>query len=300
MTLPRALTLSSLLLLAGPALASEQAAAAPSQDGVASAETDDYADAPRLNVATADDFAAIEGVDEDLAVRIVELRSERGRLGSVESLRILDVPPDTLDRLREEVIVDMPIIKAANRKSYQSVDQVMGEFADEPSVQRIQGMAMEYSKTNPELVEGWLASSRSAFLLPKLNLKYQKDLNLNEDYIYISDDQGDNVLSLDGQDADNDDTYEVKLEWRLDRLIMSSERIRVINEAQDIVKLRDKVLDEVTRLYFDRRRLQVELLLSPPSDLRTQIKKELQLQELTANLDALTGGGFSATLPTGG
>ncbi len=77
---------------------------------------------------------------------------------------------------------------------------------------------------------------------------------------------------------------------------MSSEQIRVINESQDIVKLRDKVLDEVTRLYFDRRRLQVELLLSPAGDLRTQLENELRLQELTANLDALTGGSFSASL----
>ena len=78
---------------------------------------------------------------------------------------------------------------------------------------------------------------------------------------------------------------------------MSSERIRVINEAQDIVKLRDKVLEDVTRLYFDRRRLQVEQLLSPAGDLRSQLKNELRLQELTANIDALTGGRFSASLP---
>ena len=78
---------------------------------------------------------------------------------------------------------------------------------------------------------------------------------------------------------------------------MSSEQIRVINEAQDIVKLRDKVLDEVTRLYFDRRRLQVDQLLSPSLDLKGQIEAELRLQEMTANLDALTGGAFSASLP---
>lgn len=285
---PRFLLVAALALGAAPALASAPEAATSS------------AEAPRLNSATAAELAGIEGVDAALASRIVELRDERGRLGSVESLRILDLPPDTLDRLRDEVVVDTPIVKAANKKSYTTVEQVMAEFADEPVVGTVQAMAMDYSKTNPQLVESWLASSRSAYLLPKLNLKYQKDLNLNEDYAYFEDEDGDRILSLDGQDADNDDTYEVKLEWRLDKLVMSSERIRVINEAQDIVKLRDKVLDEVTRLYFDRRRLQVELLLSPPSDLRTQIKKELQLQELSANLDALTGGGFSAALPRGG
>ena len=71
----------------------------------------------------------------------------------------------------------------------------------------------------------------------------------------------------------------------------------MINEAQDVVKLRDKVLDEVTRLYFDRRRLQVELLLDPPTGLQDQLESELRLQESTANLDAFTGGAFSASLP---
>ena len=291
MRLVSTLSLALMIACGGVAQASElDAATATAQ-----------AAAPRLNVASAEDFARIEGVDGALASRIVELRDTRGGLGSVEALRILNVPMDTLDRLREEVVVDTPILKAANRKTYESVDQVMAEFASEPDVRKVQAMAMSYSNTNPELVEGWLASSRSAYLLPKLNLKYQKNLNFNEDFTANEDDLGQFVeWANNSQDADNNDTYEAKLEWRLDKLVMSSERIRVINEAQDIVKLRDKVLDEVTRLYFDRRRLQVELLLSPPSDLRTDIKKELQLQELTANLDALTGGGFSASLHTGG
>jgi phosphoribosylaminoimidazole (AIR) synthetase len=77
---------------------------------------------------------------------------------------------------------------------------------------------------------------------------------------------------------------------------MSSERIRVINEAQDIAKLRDKVLSEVTRLYFERRRVQVEMLLSPKRDTMGQVKQQLRLMELTASIDALTGGAFSQAL----
>ena len=56
------------------------------------------------------------------------------------------------------------------------------------------------------------------------------------------------------------------------------------------------MLDEVTRLYFDRRRLQVDMLLKASPDLKAQLENELRLQELTANLDAYTGGAFSAAL----
>lgn len=252
------------------------------------------ADEIRLNSATAAEFAAVEGIDEATADRIIALRGERGQLYSVESLRVLNLDGQTLDSLRSEVIIDLQV--DTRRKSYSSADEVLAEFAAEPDVRKVQAMAQGYARTNPELVDGWLSASRRAYLLPKLNLQYDKRLELYNTFDYVSDDGGEPVSEQDGGRIDNDDKYVVKLEWRLDKLVMSSEQIRVINESQDIVKLRDKVLDEVTRLYFDRRRLQVELLLAPTGDLRTQLENELRLQELTANLDALTGGSFSASL----
>jgi hypothetical protein len=107
------------------------------------------------------------------------------------------------------------------------------------------------------------------------------------------DEAGDAVAQIEDADTDKDNVYQVTLKWRLDDLVMSSERIRVISEAQDVVKLRDKVLRQVTQIFFDRRRLQVELLLSPGGDLRSQVEDEIRLMELTAELDALTGGQFS-------
>jgi hypothetical protein len=254
------------------------------------------ADDVLLNSSSAEQFTTVEGVDIVLAKRIVDLREQRGgSLGSVESLRTLNIPGETLDNLRSQVGVDLPMVKVSNQKrQFNSADEVLAEFEGEPDVRAVQAMAMAYTKTSPELVEGWLVASKAAYALPKVQLGYQKDIDLNEGFSYELDADGELEATLDDADVDNNDRYVVKLEWRLDKLVMSSERIRVINEAQDIVKLRDKVLDEVTRVYFDRRRLQVETLLSPPGDVRAQIKDELRLQELTANLDAYTGGGFSA------
>ena len=55
-------------------------------------------------------------------------------------------------------------------------------------------------------------------------------------------------------------------------------------------------MNEITRTYFERRRLQIETLASPPQDLKLSLEKELRLQELTADIDALTGGYFSKSL----
>jgi hypothetical protein len=152
---------------------------------------------------------------------------------------------------------------------------------------------MDYSNTHAEQVERWLAASKNAAYLPEVQLRYYYYDRLNEGFEYGLDEAGDAVPQIEDADTDKDNVYQVTLKWRLDDLVMSSERIRVISESQDVVKLRDKVLRQVTQIFFDRRRLQVELLLSPGGDLRSQVEDEIRLMELTAELDALTGGQFS-------
>ena len=252
-----------------------------------------------LNDVTVDELSSIDGVENETAERIVALRGQRKTLGSVEELRILGLDAPTLQALRAHLSSDLTL-KKVSRASYNSVADVLAHFADEPDVLAVQAMAMDYTKTNPSLVEGWLSAAKSAYALPAVTLSYDKDIDDYKTWNYL-DLNGDG--NIDGSEhqfntarADDDDGFGVRLAWRLDKLVMSSERIRVINEAQDIVKLRDKVLDEVTRVYFDRRRLQAEQILSPPSGLKEQIKEELRLQELTASIDALTGGRFSAAL----
>ncbi len=252
-----------------------------------------------LNDVTVDQLAAIDGVGAGQAERIVQLRHDRTGLGSVEELRILGLDGPTLSALRSHLASELTIRKVA-KGSMTNVKDVLAQFAHEPDVLKVQAMAMTYTKTNPGLVDGWMKASKAAYALPAVTLTYDKDSDDYTTWNYL-DLNGDGTVDNSENEfntarAANDDGFGVRLAWRLDKLIMSSERIRVINEAQDIVKLRDKVLDEVTRVYFDRRRLQVDQLLSPAGSLREQIKNELRLQELTASIDALTGGGFSAAL----
>ncbi len=156
---------------------------------------------------------------------------------------------------------------------------------------------------SPEQVQRWLAQSVTFATLPQVQLEYRFRDDFGQGFEYFTADgisptlpDEDPFAVVDDADQGQIQEYKVRLVWELDKLIMSSERIRVINEAQDIVKLRDKVLAEVTRLYFERRRLQVERLLAPKADMLARVKDELRLMELTANLDALTGGAFSSAL----
>ena len=248
-----------------------------------------------INSASVEDLEQIANVDRSAAERIVAYRTERGQINNIESLRILHLSETTLGALREETEIDLSLqIRKPSDAVYLSVEEVLAQYSNEPDVRQVQAMVMSYSRTNPDLVKSWLGAARRAYALPKVNLQYEKELDQSTRYDYVvADGETDPTRELDYAQAEDDDKVVVKLEWRLDKLVMSSEQIRVINEAQDVVKMREKLLDECTRLYFDRRRLQVELQLNPPNSLREQIESELRLQEMTANLDALTGGQFS-------
>jgi hypothetical protein len=188
-------------------------------------------------------------------------------------------------------------LHSAAAADFQSADQVLDTFKAEPDVRRVQDMAIEYSKTDPHYVEKWLAAAQNAAWLPDVTLYYEYRDTDGFDYDYEDDGSGDPVETLDGRGIDLYRKTYVKGTWELNKLVMSSEKIRTISEAQDIVKLRDKVLEDVTRLYFERRRLQVDMVLQP-GDMKGQLKNELRLQELTAQIDAYTGGRYSQALKT--
>lgn len=63
-----------------------------------------------------------------------------------------------------------------------------------------------------------------------------------------------------------------------------------------MVQLRDDILDEVTKIYFERLRIKMELDNLSIEDRKRRLEKELRLRELTAMLDALTGRYFSQQL----
>ena len=65
-----------------------------------------------------------------------------------------------------------------------------------------------------------------------------------------------------------------------------------------LAALQEGVLKEVTRLYYTRRRLQIDLIISDPRDPATRLSKELRIEQLTATLDALTNNLFARSVPT--
>lgn len=191
------------------------------------------------------------------------------------------------------LLAGLPFVAPAAAAEFRSAEEVLAQFKDEPDVREVQQMVLEYSRTDPDYAASWERAARNTNLVPEVSVAYKYGDGYDTDYEYLD---GSEVETLTDSAVDKDNRVELRAKWRFDKLMMSSERIRVISESQDMVKTRDKILETATRVYFDRRRLQVEMLMGG-GDVKTQLKNELRLQELTAQLDAYTGGRFSQSLP---
>ena len=63
-----------------------------------------------------------------------------------------------------------------------------------------------------------------------------------------------------------------------------------------MVELRNDILDQVNKLYFERLRVKSELENLALEDRDKRFQKQLKLEELAASLDSLTSGYYSEQL----
>ncbi|MEK6732682.1 MAG: hypothetical protein AABY55_03565 [Candidatus Omnitrophota bacterium] len=163
---------------------------------------------------------------------------------------------------------------------------ILKKFETEPSISEVQEAAIEYAEVHPDKIKEWRDSARKQAMLPNISVGLDR---------YVIDywhwDSGTNPDTLQkGKDAVS---WDVTMTWDMGEFIWNSDQTTIDTRSKLMVELRDDIMNEVTRTYFERRRIQIELLASPPQDLKLGLEKELRLQELTADIDALTGGYFS-------
>jgi hypothetical protein len=86
----------------------------------------------------------------------------------------------------------------------------------------------------------------------------------------------------------------MSLRWQLDDLVFNPAELTVSGEVEDRLRLRESVLLDVTRLYYDRLRAERQMLAEGDAARRGELA--LRVEELTAELDFYTGGRFSAAV----
>lgn len=151
----------------------------------------------------------------------------------------------------------------------------------EPTITEVQEAALRYNEVGPDKIIRWRKALKYRALLPTFSLSYDKT-------IYGS--ASSNRIIVGPRD------WSVTLSWDISNLIWNSYEDDIDTRSRLNTQLRTDILDEVNRLYFERKRLKLELIQNPPSDKKLLFEQILRLEELTAALDGYTGGYFSQRL----
>ncbi len=168
------------------------------------------------------------------------------------------------------------------------------------SIREVQTMAVVYAEVSPEKIKAWRTSAKWKAILPKLSLSYAESIDANVE-IYKS---ASNHYVVSGpREIDND--WSVDLSWDLSGLIWSSSQTSIDVRSKLMVQLRNEILEDLTRLYFERQRVLEELIVLSRRAKQENLsesnrsgisEKVLRILELNSYLDALTGGEFSKAL----
>jgi photosystem II stability/assembly factor-like uncharacterized protein len=169
----------------------------------------------------------------------------------------------------------------------------IGDYsANEPKINLVQQAAIAYAEVSPEKIKKWRKQAAKKAFFPVVSVGLERD---SSDLWHWE--SGSTAIGQSGDDLlrkgkDNID-WDVRLSWNLGEIIWNDDQAAIDVRSKLMVELRDDILDQVNKLYFERLRVKMELAGLSLEDVRKRNEKELKLQELTASLDALTGGYFS-------
>lgn len=158
----------------------------------------------------------------------------------------------------------------------------------EPSIQQVHRMTIVYAELGPQKIRNWRALARLRAFVPSFSVGINQDRDAN---IVSSTTAGVTKFTI-GPDR-NTRSVDLGLSWDLGDFIWSPDQTSIDVRSRLTTQLRQDLLEEATRLYFERRRLLAEFEGQPSEDPALRKERDLRVAELTAYLDALTGGGFS-------
>ncbi len=162
--------------------------------------------------------------------------------------------------------------------------------------------AVAMAMAHPQRLQSLVARARYAAWLPELRFRAEKRLGRNQSLDFDSD----TIFAPLGVRTVNDMRLEVRASWDLSRVVYSPDELAATVQAARIADARREVSVLVNRLFFERRRREAALadengeaegeddLEDAPTSRRrlrsTTNLLPLRTAELSADLDALTGG----------
>ena len=180
--------------------------------------------------------------------------------------------------------------KAGSRVDYKNDDTLEFYCKGDPAINEVQQAAIKYAEVEPEKISNWRKQAAKKALLPTVSAGVSRDTGDLWHWETGSTTKNGDDLLIRGKDTVD---WDVRLTWDLSEIIWNDDQASIDSRSRLTVQLRGDILDEVTKLYFERIRVKSEIDNLPIEDRRKIAEKQLRLMELTASLDALTGGYFS-------
>lgn len=161
----------------------------------------------------------------------------------------------------------------------------------DPSIREVQEMAVRYAEVSPDKIKDWRRQAGYRALLPKVS--FGLDNSESDTYeIYTSSSKS---YYLNGP-RDRSDGWDLTFTWDFADLVFNEHQTSIDVRSKLMVQLREDILNEVTRLYYERKRIIIETNVLPIEEDKKRIDSTLRIEELTAYIDALTGGEFSRAI----
>ena len=171
------------------------------------------------------------------------------------------------------------------------IQKALQELKSEPTIQEVHRAALRFYNAEPEKIASMRSRAKWKYILPDVNVRYrQSDNGVFIDKLdFLQGEPSQNYAIGKDQSEGDVKEFQVSGTWSFSRLLFNPE----VLDVSSLAGLQEGVLKEVTRIYYTRRRLQIDLILSNPRDPATRLSKELRIEQLTATLDALTQSLFS-------
>ncbi len=180
---------------------------------------------------------------------------------------------------------------------YQPPEEILALFREllsfEPPAREIHKRVIQYADVGNGKIKRWHAGSRLAALLP--NLSFSKSFSRSASIDIDRGGTNDPDKYILGPSDSSKGGYRT-LSWDFGDMIYSSDQTSIDSREKLMVELRNDLLSEATRIYYERRRLQIDLVFSPPVSEQEHLEDLLRMDELTSLLDGMTDGFFSRRL----
>jgi len=216
----------------------------------------------------------------------------------VYDLILVDMDPPTLVAITSEGLVRNSFLPETLETpiwipSLERVDLFRALIQAEPTARDLHRAVIDDANVRNQKISRWHKESRVASLFPSFS--FGRDFSRGNN---INIDRGSSSVAdifVDGPD-DTDEGWDLDVKWNVGDFIWSSSQTSIDSREKLMVELRNDLLAEATRIYYERRRLQMEIVLTPSTDERDHLEKLLRMDELTALLDAMSGGAYGESV----